>query len=137
MKKFILISMVLICLIMIFLFSNQDATDSMNTTIKVSNVINVNSNYGLLRKGGHFLEFFILELLLLSMISLFKKIDFKYFIISLLFCLLYAVSDEVHQLFIVGRSAQIIDVGIDFCGSVIGGIIFILIYYIYNEGFNK
>lgn len=136
MKKFILISMVLLCLVTIFMFSHENAEVSMNTTIKVSNVINVNSdNFHILRKSGHFLEFFILELLILCAISSFKRINFQYFIITLLFCLIYACSDEIHQLFVVGRNANIMDVCIDFCGSVFGGLFFSLFNYIYNEGF--
>lgn len=138
MKKFILISMVLLCLGLIFYFSSENASDSMNTSIKASEVIHVNSNYmNIIRKGGHFIEFCVLEVLLLLMISSFKKIDFKLFIISLLFCLIYAFSDEFHQLFVAGRSAEVMDVCIDFCGSILGSLVFSMFYYIYNEGFVK
>lgn len=138
MKKFILISMVLLCLILIFYFSSENNYESMDTTIKVSRVINVESNnLSILRKYGHFIEFFVLEILLLSMFSCFIKVDFKIYIISLIFCLLYAFSDEIHQLYVIGRSAQVMDVCIDFCGSIIGSILFIMVYYIYNEGFVK
>ncbi|MBR7132614.1 MAG: VanZ family protein [Clostridia bacterium] len=34
-------------------------------------------------------------------------------------CLLYAISDEVHQLFVPGRSCEIRDVLIDFCGAML------------------
>ena len=133
MKKFILISMVLLCLILIFYFSSEN---SMDTTIKVSRVINVDGgNLSILRKYGHFIEFFVLEILLLSMFSCFRRVDFKIYIISLIFCLLYAFSDEIHQLYVIGRSAQVMDVCIDFCGSIIGSILFIMVYYIYYEGF--
>ena len=136
MKKFILISMVLLCLILIFYFSSENNYESMDTTIKVSRVINVEEgNLSILRKYGHFIEFFVLEILLLSMFSCFIKVDFKIYIISLIFCLLYAFSDEIHQLYVIGRSAQVMDVCIDFCGSIIGSILFIMVYYIYHEGF--
>ena len=138
MKKFILISMVLLCLILIFYFSSENNYESMDTTIKVSRVINVEEgNLSILRKYGHFIEFFVLEILLLSMFSCFIKVDFKIYIISLIFCLLYAFSDEIHQLYVIGRSAQVMDVCIDFCGSIIGSILFIMVYYIYNECFVK
>ena len=129
MKKFILISMVLLCLILIFYFSSENNYESMDTTIKVSRVINVEEgNLSILRKYGHFIEFFVLEILLLSMFSCFIKVDFKIYIISLIFCLLYAFSDEIHQLYVIGRSAQVMDVCIDFCGSIIGSILFIMVY---------
>ena len=138
MKRFILISMVLLCMALIFNFSSENASDSMDTTIKVSNIINVDSNYfHALRKSGHFLEFFTLEFLILLLISSFRKVEFKYYIISLLFCLMYAFSDEVHQLFVVGRSASIMDVALDFSGSTLSCIFFYVLEYIYYEGFVK
>ena len=136
MKRFILISMVFICLVFIFIMSSENGSESMSTTIKVSNVINIGSFY-MIRKSAHFIEFFILEVFILLMISSFKIIDFKCFILSILFCLLYAISDEVHQLFVINRSASIIDVLIDYTGSFFGSIFFMLFYYIYNEGFVK
>lgn len=49
----------------------------------------------------------------------------KILIISILMCVIYACSDEIHQLFVFGRSGEIRDVLIDFIGSFIG----ILIVY--------
>jgi len=40
-------------------------------------------------------------------------------------CFLYAISDEIHQLFIVGRNGNVVDVLIDTCGSMFG--IFLLL----------
>ena len=48
--------------------------------------------------------------------------------ISLLICLIYAFSDEIHQLFVLGRSGEFRDVLIDFCGSILG-------YFIINRFF--
>lgn len=42
---------------------------------------------------------------------------------SLLSCLMYAASDEIHQMFVPGRNAAARDVLIDFCGSVIGVVV--------------
>ena len=39
--------------------------------------------------------------------------------ISLAVCLIWAVSDEIHQLFVPGRSCEARDVLIDFCGSLL------------------
>ena len=47
----------------------------------------------------------------------------KWFItlaIALGFCILYAASDEIHQLFVPGRGAQFRDVMIDFSGAILG-----------------
>ena len=40
--------------------------------------------------------------------------------LSLFVCVLYAISDEVHQLFVSGRGAQVKDVLIDSAGAIVG-----------------
>ena len=39
---------------------------------------------------------------------------------------LYAISDEIHQLFVPGRTGCILDVGIDTLGIITGIIIFMI-----------
>ena len=34
--------------------------------------------------------------------------------------MLYSISDEIHQIFVPGRSCELLDVFIDTCGSLIG-----------------
>lgn len=46
-----------------------------------------------------------------------KAISFLY---SIGFCFLYAVSDEIHQLFVAGRGFQIIDIIVDTTGAFLG-----------------
>ena len=42
--------------------------------------------------------------------------------------LIYAISDEIHQSFIPGRSAQVTDVLIDTSGVIFGIVLVLLIY---------
>lgn len=50
-------------------------------------------------------------------------------------CLLYAVSDEFHQLFVPGRSCEARDVLIDFCGSLAGiGLAFFIRHLLAKRG---
>ena len=44
----------------------------------------------------------------------------KFFLKAAVFCLLYAISDETHQYFIEGRSAEITDVLLDAAGASAG-----------------
>jgi VanZ family protein len=37
---------------------------------------------------------------------------------------IFSLSDEFHQLFVVGRSGNFLDVGFDLSGAMIGGILF-------------
>jgi len=58
-------------------------------------------------------------------------------VISLDLCFLYACSDEMHQLFISGRSGEFTDIIIDTCGSCTGIIISVLIYRLFCRIFKK
>lgn len=85
-----------------------------------------------LRKSAHFIEFGILGLLATISAGIFKVFKDRYIIragAAALFCCLYAVTDEFHQLFIPGRVCSAIDVIIDFSGAVVFiGIITIILY---------
>lgn len=69
-----------------------------------------------LRKAAHITEFFILTLISFKTFNSKKK--------SILFSVLYATSDEIHQRFTPGRGPSPSDVLIDTIGVVLG-IIFI------------
>jgi VanZ family protein len=65
----------------------------------------------------HFVVFFMFTFFLtLSLKS--GKIDFKTASIIILLSLAYAISDEFHQLFVIGRFASAKDVLVDFVGSL-------------------
>lgn len=74
----------------------------------------------LIRKGSHFLVFLALGVLFMCAIRRNGIYGIKGVVITLLFCSLYAILDEVHQLFVSGRGAQISDVFIDIVGAAAG-----------------
>lgn len=76
------------------------------------------------RKTAHFSVYAVLGVFsFLSFISYrWLKFSLRVFI-SAAVCLLYAVSDEVHQLFVPGRSCELRDVLIDFSGALLAVII--------------
>lgn len=76
-----------------------------------------------LRKSAHFLEYFFLAMVFC--ITLIKcKVNGKAgFTITILFCMLFAASDELHQRFVHGRSPLIKDILIDTAGAMFGTII--------------
>lgn len=72
------------------------------------------------RKTAHFSLYAILGLLSFLAVISYRNLKFGLrTALSAAICLLYAVSDEVHQLFVPGRSGEIRDVCIDFGGSLI------------------
>lgn len=74
----------------------------------------------ILRKLFHISEFFILNLFLLKGFSKNKKDNILFTLISILF----AISDEIHQFFVLNRVASVFDVLIDTIGILLGYIIY-------------
>lgn len=66
----------------------------------------------LVRKSAHFFLYFLLGVFSQFAFSTLKKIKHLYRL-SFYFCALYAVSDEVHQFFVPGRSCQLADILLD------------------------
>ena len=133
MKKYKLI-LIIIWMIIIFMFSNQSATQSSklsdslidNTIVKVYEIFNgkvnkeqrakIIDNYSyFIRKLAHFTLYFILGILCFTFFKDFTK---HYVIYSIMVCFLYAVSDEIHQMFSIERGPGVIDVLIDTLGSL-------------------
>ena len=89
----------------------------------------------LLRKAGHFTEYFILGML---SINAFLRIEFSYKKwLGLWLCILVAAMDETIQLFVSGRSGQITDVLLDSVGALCGILIVLLIRKLIGSGRNK
>ena len=72
-----------------------------------------------IRKAAHMTEYAVLGFLLVGAL-IYKRKKYKLnAIVSLLVAALYAVSDEIHQYFVPGRSCRIIDIGIDSLGAIL------------------
>ncbi len=139
MKKRIIYTLLILWMSLIFFFSNQPAiaSDKVSGGVieKIVNIIEIISNHKFndneleiifkylifpIRKLAHFILYFILGILFYNIIRLYSIDNRKTLIISLLFCIIYACSDEIHQLFISGRSGELRDVFIDTLGSLLG-----------------
>lgn len=135
-KKIIKLILVIIWMGVIFSFSAENADKSTSKSDEVilkiykafnNNKLTKNEQKKIIdkfvfpvRKIAHFSEYLILGILVISFISEFKLLEIKYLIIAVLISMLYAISDEIHQLFSDGRTARILDVIIDTLGSVTG-----------------
>lgn len=71
----------------------------------------------------HMIEYGILSYLIIRALigSEVKLSHAKLIILAVIFATLYGVSDEIHQIFVPGRSANILDVLADFTGASITG----------------
>lgn len=117
---------VLLWMIVIFILSHQPAEDSgrlsFGLTEIIARFIRVDSGIleHIIRKYAHFSEYFILGILAAIALNNYKMPKAITFFISLGICVLYAVSDEIHQLYVPGRSGQAGDVLIDSLGGLLG-----------------
>lgn len=127
---------VLAVMIIIFMFSARTAEESGQDSSKVVELLksiyewmtekgfpqlSVDFPVSLIvRKLAHFSEYCLLAICV--MLHLFEyKLKNRYrFIIAAVFCSVYAMTDEFHQLFVPGRGGAVTDVLIDSCGAVVG-----------------
>lgn len=75
------------------------------------------------RKNAHFLVYLVLGALTVNAFCSSGVRGLKGIAAAMLVCVLYAASDEIHQLFVPGRSGQFTDVLIDSAGAAIGSLI--------------
>lgn len=129
---------------LIFFFSNQNGELSSQSSSLVVNIVNsflqlFNPSIDIsiypvatfiIRKFAHMFLYFILYLITYYMMYQFKIEKRKS--LALFFCFFYAITDEVHQLFINERSGQIKDVLIDTSGSLIA-VLLISLKQIFNK----
>jgi VanZ family protein len=73
----------------------------------------------LFKKIAHILEYGLLAALMLRGVKSDAKIRISHLFTSFALTALYAVSDEVHQLFVPGREGRILDVVFDSLGATI------------------
>ncbi len=80
----------------------------------------------LIRKNAHFFAYLLLAMLTLNALAQNQVHGKRLFLYAFLICLLYAITDEAHQLFIPGRSGDVKDVLLDSFGAITG----ILLYHL-------
>ena len=124
--------LMLLWMFLIFLMSSFDATESANQSNFIVNIItnifkieNIEVLSFIIRKLAHFTEYLILGFLTINMLN--KNDISKKYLLSILICIIYATSDEIHQIFVPGRACQIRDVLIDSIGSITGVYLYKLI----------
>lgn len=144
MKK-ISILLVILWMGVIFYFSNQPATVSTSQSNKVIHAldkISEDSTIGkilhvlyeskgasfVIRKSAHMISYAILAVLSFIMVYAHKTYIKYSFIYGFFITFLYAITDEIHQLFVPGRAGMVQDVLIDSLGAIIGLSLITLIY---------
>jgi VanZ family protein len=74
----------------------------------------------IVRKNAHFIAYLVLGILtMIAMRNSGAELK-RSFLLTMLICVPYAASDEIHQLFVPGRGCQVTDVLIDSAGALVG-----------------
>ena len=140
-KQIVYIILTVIWMVVIFIFSNANADNSTDTSKGlIYNVVsiyekvfdkNIDKEYICekldhpVRKLAHFTLYFILGFFVYH-VFLYSKTNWKN-LPTFIVCLLYSISDEIHQIFIPGRSGQVSDIVIDSLGVIS---LLIIVYFI-------
>ena len=125
----------------VFSFSNQGGTKSGNTSRKVTvAVVQVISDKPIeenepliekvdkvIRKLAHYTIYSIGGFLIMNYAYTTDRSKKEKILYSMAFGAGYAVTDELHQFFVAGRSARIFDIGIDTLGVATGILIYLII----------
>ena len=133
--KVVKIILIIIWMITVFRFSNQGGTESSSTSAKVTKVIVdvvvndkkeenkvqiANKIEKVVRKFAHYTIYTIGGVLIMNYAYTTDKTKKQQTFGSLLFGAFYAATDEVHQYFVMNRTAKLFDVLVDTLGSLIG-----------------
>ena len=155
MKRINIIRGILLIMLMgtfgiIFGFSNQNGETSGGLSRKVTEFIveinpfnkniteeqkelQIENLHPKIRKLAHFSIYTLVGILLMSLCMTYELKNIKRFFISLIFGIIYATTDEIHQLFIQGRSGNFIDVLIDTSGVLFGIILILGIMFLWTH----
>lgn len=153
-KKILLWCAVIFMSMQIFGFSSKTAEESSSTSEKIArqvieiidNVIEIDeikkeemfhTVHFLIRKSAHFAEFSLLTLLVFFLAKSYGLKKYNCAIISLVYCLIFASTDEIHQLYVSGRSGEVRDVFLDFCGGVFSNVYILVGFKIKSSLFDK
>lgn len=140
----ILIILLIITFGVIFKFSSQTGTKSSGVSQKVTEVVTSNIRSiqeknepekekiithieHIIRKIAHFSIYTVVGILIMSLCETYKIKELDKFSISIITGILYATSDEIHQIFTPGRSSMFTDVLIDTMGVLLGILMVLLI----------
>ncbi|MFZ1302004.1 MAG: VanZ family protein [Candidatus Microsaccharimonas sp.] len=128
-KKLIInYGLLIVWLMAIFLLSSEPSTISSGRSgVLVHTIQSINPSLTdthtvtfFVRKAAHVTAYFILGILMFRVVRMYKFTARRAVLLSVALVALYAISDELHQLLVNGRSAEVRDVLIDTIAGTIG-----------------
>lgn len=135
MNKYLSWTVVILWMALIFYLSHQPASESSELSTGITDIllslfpfVNLDAEHlgFFIRKGAHFFAYFILGWLLMLAFRVKAPKPYKKLTLAFLICVAYAISDEIHQLYVPGRSGEVRDVLIDSAGAMCGILLYLL-----------
>ncbi len=122
--------LVAFCMGIIFSLSAQNGEESSDLSgsfvMAILEWLNINIDEGVLRTMAHCLEFMGLSVLTFNATYATWEIKLTP-VIAFTVTVFYAVTDEIHQIFVPGRAFQITDILVDSTGALIGAVASLII----------
>ena len=147
-RRYFFIVLTIIWMAVIFAFSAQDGERSNRTSMAVGEAVGEVKHHDFnewdtakknayiedvnkpIRKTAHFLEYAILGVLCLGSLYKTHETTFCKAAISLGICVIYSITDELHQLISIGRACKVTDILIDSSGALVGIVIGLALIYV-------
>ena len=130
---------VLALLVLIFCLSHQNGVDSTETSGWFTALLNFIFPFELtedfVRTMAHFSEFACLSFFMNNLFVSYKEKLKPIFACALSF--FYAITDEIHQIFVPGRACQFLDMMVDLAGILSGFIVYAVIYTLVRKTIKK
>ncbi|MBE6815841.1 MAG: VanZ family protein [Ruminococcaceae bacterium] len=130
---------VLSLFVLIFCLSHQSGEESTETSGWFTSLLNFIFPFELtedfVRTMAHFSEFACLSFFMNNLFVSYKEKLTPVFACALSF--FYAITDEIHQIFVPGRACQFLDMMVDLAGIVSGMFVFTILYLLTNKLINK
>ncbi len=143
--RYLFLTLSLAVMVVIFVLSSQDGNQSSSTSGSFSKWLaevlqpilpteGITAIISVIRKLAHVSIYALLGIFVTLCVFTF---DFghgwHYFVIPIIVCLLYACSDEMHQLFVDGRDGKVLDVFIDGIGFALSTLVCNLVRIIVDK----
>lgn len=152
-RIFILLSGMCLWMALIFFLSSQPAQESSQLSMAITGRIlkaislfvsnlgvsdaSIDQYDNLIRKSAHALNFFILSIIVINALYAMGIRGIRAPIYSIIITVMYALSDEIHQLYVPGRGCMFSDVVIDSAGALLGLMTFMFMRWIFRRTSNN
>lgn len=127
MNKRLKLLLLILWMVFIFIMSSFDGIESSNQSNFIVNIIanifnikNIELLSIIIRKLAHFTEYFILGILAYNYLIEYNQKIY----LTVIICIIYAITDELHQIITPDRVFSIYDILIDSSGAIIGAYLF-------------